>query len=114
MHHSRIGILGSTLLLIMALAGILSGPVALFACNLPEPAKVASISNAGGCCDDAGQPQEDCCEAGCSCACNAPLTARLLLPLPNLTPLLFAATTPQSIPEVYLTIFVPPQNHSRS
>ncbi len=108
----------SVLLAVLALASILLAPVAALSQH-DQPDVAVSVSSIGGCtggCHDQQQDgqQGDCGNnAACCCACHAPLTiAAVALPLPLTLSSSFISFDFQDPPQVYLPIFVPPQNRS--
>lgn len=111
----------SVLLAVLALASILLAPVAALSQH-DQSGTTAVSAPADSCCAGAchgearqqdGQ-QGDCCDTtACCCSCHAPLSiAAVALPLPLTLSSTFVAFDPQDPPQVYLPIFVPPQNHS--
>jgi len=115
MIQTRIRIVATTLLSILALASILMAPVA--ALSHQGMTDVVSSAAADADCDGchhgaADSQQDDCCTtSACACACHAPLTLKAIdVPLPLATASSFNSPTPQAPPQVYLSIFVPPQN----
>lgn len=118
MLQKRIRIVSTTLLSILALATILMAPVAALSHQV-KPDTVSSAladTDYDGCHHDAAdtQQQDDCCTtSACACACHAPLAVSSpVVPLPEMTTNAHPAITPQEPPQVYLSIFVPPQNHA--
>ncbi|WP_078789591.1 hypothetical protein [Trichlorobacter thiogenes] len=115
MLQKRIRIFSTTLLSILALATILMAPVAALS-HQDLPKTVSSAAAATGCddChhDAADTQQDDCCATtACACACHAPLTLKAItVPLPVAIASNFNLPTPQAPPQVYISIFVPPQN----
>ena len=115
MRYGHSYILTATLVTILALTSILLAPIAALSQHL-QPEKAAVAASCDGCHDDdAGQNgKDDCCTtAACSCACHAPLAFRApSVPLPVLIDNSFASFEPHQPSQVYLPIFVPPQNRS--
>jgi len=116
MLQKRIRIFSTTLLSILALATILMAPVAALSHQV-KPDTVTAVADKD--CDDchhdaADSQQDDCCTtSACACACHAPLAiATVVVPLPEMATNCHPAITPQEPPQVYLSIFVPPQNHA--
>jgi len=118
MLQTRIRIISTTLLSILALATILMAPVAALSHQvLPDTrSTAASSADCDGCHGEtpADTHQDDgCATTACACACHAPLTlAPVTVPLPVAIASSFNLSTPQTPPQVYLSIFVPPQNLS--
>jgi hypothetical protein len=111
MNLTRHFIPGTLVLVLLAMTTILLAPVTGFSHGLPDSAKVVSLAVEDGCHDNAGDHQDDCCETtACACACHAPLAESIVLPLPSMVTVKFAALIDLSFPQVYLPIFVPPQN----
>ncbi len=112
-NHSCIS--AATLLTLLALASILLAPVAALSHNLlPDAAVSMTAGDCGGCHDDSQDTgKDDCCTTACACACHAPLTIKAVtLPVPVALTSCFASFNPHLPPQVYLPIFVPPQNRS--
>lgn len=102
---------------VLALVCILLAPVAALSHQADLPLSSGSVVSSGcaACHDDAGQAsQSDDCDTGaCCCACHAPLAiAAVAVPLPVAMASSFSVVTPSAPPQVYLPIFVPPQNRS--
>lgn len=101
------------LLCLLALVSLLLAPAASLAhlSSAGAPA-VAATSDNGGCHGhNSDQQQHDNCQqSACSCACHAPLFSSVTLPLPAAVPLVFAVANLPHLPQVYLPIYVPPQN----
>jgi|GEM_PF-945172 hypothetical protein len=117
MLQKRIRIFSTTLLSILALATILMAPVAALSHQrMPDVVSSAAADTAKDDChhNTADTQKDDCCTiSACSCACHAPLTLKAItVPLPVAIASYFNLPTPQAPPQVYLTIFVPPQNLS--
>jgi hypothetical protein len=111
MNLTRTFIPGTLMLVLLALATILLAPVTAFSHGMPDSAKMASLAVEDGCHDNADGHQDDCCETtACACACHAPLAGGIVLTLPVMDTPAFSASTDLSFPQVYLPIFVPPQN----
>ncbi|MDK9716415.1 MAG: hypothetical protein OEL57_00735 [Trichlorobacter sp.] len=119
MLQKRIRIFSTTLMSILALATILMAPVAALSHQQDMPKVVSSAAAAATDCDDCHHDttdtqQDDCCtSSACACACHAPLSLKAItVPLPVMVTSIFTALEPQQPPQVYLSIFVPPQNLS--
>ena len=119
MLQKRIRIFSTTLLSILALATILMAPVAALShqdMDKTVSSAAAAATDCGNCDHNAAdaQQQDDCCtSSACPCACHAPLTLKAItVPLPAMVTSIFTTLEPQQPPQVYLSIFVPPQNLS--
>lgn len=105
-------ITGNLLLVLLAVCTILLAPVAAFSHAGPEGVVAAAV-DAGDCHSGGAAQHDDCCEtSACACACHAPLATSIAVPLPATVPLVFALQDAPELPQVYLSIFVPPQNRS--
>jgi len=117
MLQKRLRILGTALLSILALATILMAPVAALSHQIKPDTVSSAVADKD--CDDchhdaADSQKDDCCTtSACACACHAPLALKAItIPLPVAVTSSFVAPEPQQSPQVYLSIFVPPQNRS--
>lgn len=63
-------------------------------------------------CPCSGEQDSDCCDTtSCPCSCHTPLTRHMHTYAPIVIVQRFAEPH-WSLPQVYLSIFVPPQNHA--
>jgi hypothetical protein len=95
-------------------------PVAVFAHGSPVPdgagcavsAKIPAGAPPCGDCPSSETHDGDCCESDCHCSCHAPLTERVAIVYSPFVSFLCCPESHPASPQVYLPIFVPPQNFS--
>jgi len=102
---------------IVVIALYLLLPVKAFAhCDAPEACNAgAQVVQTGdeapcGSCPCSGTQHADCCESACCCPCHAPFGQRVTVAY---TPMVTFQRCPEvhgELPQVYPTIYVPPQN----
>ncbi len=108
----------ASLLSLLAIVTILMAPV-VSKCHQQEPVHKADVvDDCNGCHQQSDDVQHDagsdCCKkSACACACHAPLLVQIQLPpLPVIQTARLPQLVPQKPPQVYLPIYVPPQNLS--
>lgn len=104
-------------IIVMALYLLLPARV-LAHCSAPEPCSAGPmlVQAAGdapcGSCPCSDTQHGDCCESACCCPCHAPFGQRITF---TYSPMITFQSTPDLLgepPQVYLSIFVPPQNRT--
>ena len=111
-----------SLFALLALLSILLAPIAALSQQVQPAAAAVASGTCNACLGHEQSPQssqqdqqdDNCCtSAACACACHAPLAVSSpVVPLPEMTTNTHPAIVPQKPPQVYLSIFVPPQNRS--
>jgi hypothetical protein len=103
---------------IVVIALYLLLPVKVFACcDAPGVCKAgAQIVRASGeapcgspC---SGTPHADCCESSCCCPCHAPLGQRVTVAYTPMVTFRRCLEIRGKLPQVYPSIYVPPQNRT--
>lgn len=121
MKLSGLPISAALLFSLIALLSLLLAPLAAVGqiTAADTPTAMASGQDHGGChgdCDDLqdGNQQDGCCgKSACACPCHAPLTFQMTaVARPLVVATRFVIVSVQQPPQVYLPIFVPPQNRS--
>jgi len=95
-------------------------PATTFAHGNPLPddtgasvsAKVATNGSPCHECPCSGTQETDCCDSDCCCPCHAPLTRHIGITYSPFVSYLYYPESHPAPTQVYLSIFVPPQNFS--
>jgi len=91
---------------------------ALAHCDAPEPCSAgvqvvqAADDAPWGACPCSDGQHGECCESACCCPCHAPFSQRITITYAPMVTRQGCSEILGELPQVYLSIFVPPQNRT--